>query len=238
VGFDEGYRRMRVSPAHAGMVGEGLPAAVQPFSFVPLGGMEYVLAALLLRPGQTLVDLGCGRGGPGLWLAGEARAGLIGIDGSEVAVADARERARLFPGVSSARFEVADVTATGLPQQIGDAAVSIDVLQLVDDQPAMLREMARLLRPGGRAVLTTWEGFGRAPARMPRDTRALFKQAGFADVAVIERPAWQRRQHEIYDRAVETDDGSDPAITDLANEARTSGAYRDYLRRVVVAARR
>ena len=47
----------------------GLPAEVEPFSFVSAGLLRHVLRAADLGPGQTLADLGCGRGGPGLWLA-------------------------------------------------------------------------------------------------------------------------------------------------------------------------
>jgi SAM-dependent methyltransferase len=236
MGFDEGYTRWRASAAHAALMGHGLPDSVQPFSFVPIEGMRFVLGELALEDGQTLVDLGCGRGGPGLWLAAQAGAELIGVDGSRVAVQDARERVSLFEGVASARFEVADVTQTGLPTACADAVVSIDVFQLVGDKAAMITEMSRLLRPGGTVVLTTWEGSGEVDERFPRDTGALLD--GFSAVSVVEQPAWLSRQFEIYERAVAADDGTDQAVTDIAGEARRSLPEREYLRRVVVTARR
>src|SRR6266478_6054807 len=45
-----------------------LPPQIEPFSFVSVGLLRHVAQALDLSPGQTFVDLGCGRGGPGLWL--------------------------------------------------------------------------------------------------------------------------------------------------------------------------
>jgi SAM-dependent methyltransferase len=236
MGFDEGYTRWRASSAHATLLGDGLPDSVQPFSFVPLEGMRFVLAELALSPGETLVDLGCGRGGPGLWLAAQAGAELIGVDSSQVAVQDARQRVALFEGVASARFEVADVTETGLPAGCADAVVSVDVFQLVTDKTAMLGEIVRLLKPGGRVVLTTWEGSGDVDERFPRDVSALLD--GFANVSVVEQPAWLARQFEIYERAIAADDGTDSAITDIANEARKSLPERDFVRRVAVTARR
>jgi SAM-dependent methyltransferase len=236
MGFDEGYTRWRASSAHAALMGEGLPDSVQPFSFVPFEGMRQVLTELALSAGETLVDLGCGRGGPGLWLAAQAGAGLIGIDGSRVAVEDARQRVSLFEGVAPARFEVADVTRTGLPDGCADAVVSIDVFQLVAGKGAMIAELARLLRPGGRAVLTTWEGFGEVDQRFPRDVSALLD--GFSAVSVVEQPGWLTRQFEIFERAIAADDGTDPAVTDLANEARQSLPERECVRRVLVTARR
>jgi hypothetical protein len=50
-----------------------LPVEVEPFSFMSAALLDHVSRALDLVPGQTLVDLACGRGGPGLWLAREAR---------------------------------------------------------------------------------------------------------------------------------------------------------------------
>jgi SAM-dependent methyltransferase len=236
MGFDEGYTRWRASSAHAALLGEGLPDPVQPFSFVPLEGMRFVLAELALEAGQTLVDLGCGRGGPGLWLAAQAGAELIGIDSSRVAVEDARQRVSLFEDVASARFEVADVTKTGLPAECADAVVSVDVFQLVQDKAAMVAEMSRLLKSGGRLVLTTWEGSGEVDERFPRDAGALLD--GFSAVSVVEQPEWFARQVEIFERAIAADDGTDPAITDIANEARKSLPERESLRRVSVTARR
>lgn len=55
-----------------------LPPEVEPFSFVSADLLRHVAQALHLSPGQTLVDLGCGRGGPGLWLAREADVSLVG----------------------------------------------------------------------------------------------------------------------------------------------------------------
>src|SRR6266536_1839389 len=84
----------------------GLPAEVEPFSFVSASLLRHVLQAADLGPGQTLADLGCGRGGPGLWLAREAGASLVGVDFSPVAVEQAAHRPRCSawrpgPGSSS-----------------------------------------------------------------------------------------------------------------------------------------
>jgi len=70
-----------------------LPPQIEPFSFVSADLLRHVALALGLSPGQNLVDLGCGRGGPGLWLAREADASLIGVDFSPVAVDQAAYRA-------------------------------------------------------------------------------------------------------------------------------------------------
>src|SRR5579864_8451656 len=64
-----------------------LPPEIEPFSFVSVSLLRHVAQALDLSPGQVLADLGCGRGGPGMWLAREAGASLAGVDFSPVGVA-------------------------------------------------------------------------------------------------------------------------------------------------------
>jgi len=92
-----------------------LPPEVEPFSFVSASLLRHVAQALGLSPGQTLVDLGCGRGGPGLWLAREADVSLVGVDFSSVAIDQATQRAALFGLADRVRFVVGDLTRTGLP---------------------------------------------------------------------------------------------------------------------------
>lgn len=69
----------------------------------------------------------------------------------------ARDRRLLFPEVA-ADFFVGDVAATGSAAGSAAGVVSIDVLQLLHDPRALVAEAARVLRPGGRFVATTWEG--------------------------------------------------------------------------------
>jgi SAM-dependent methyltransferase len=239
-GFDEGCRRWRASRVYLGLMGEGFPAPIQPFSFVPWDGLNALAARLMVAPGQTVVGLGCGRGGPGLWLATCAGARLIGIDASAVAVADARVRRRLFPDLVDARFRVGDVANTGLPDGCADAVVALDVLQLLAEPTGMLAEVTRLLRPQGRLALTTWEGFGDAPARFPRDLPAFIERAGLRVDHCTERPAWLQRQLRIYQHAAElaVESAGDPAICDLADEGRRWRAWHHHLRRVVISAHR
>jgi hypothetical protein len=64
-------RRRRITGQASGVgAGRSRPAGeVEPFSFVSAALLGHLARALGLSPGETLVDLGCGRGGPGLWLA-------------------------------------------------------------------------------------------------------------------------------------------------------------------------
>lgn len=102
----------------------------------------------------------------------------------------------------------------------------------------MVREAARLLVPGGRIALTSWEGWGEAPDRYPRDLPDLFRNAGLRVDRYIEQPTWLERQARIYRQAAAAQNRDDPAVTALAEEGRRWRRYRDYVRRIVVAAYR
>jgi SAM-dependent methyltransferase len=165
VGRSPGLRRVwqQASP--------DLPLEIEPYSFVSAALLGHVADALGLSPRQTLVDLGCGRGGPGLWLAQSQGALLIGVDFSAVAVLRATNRAALFGLADRARFVVGDLAATGLPAGIADAVVSIDALHFATDAAAAAGEARRLLRPGGRLVLTNWQPRSPVDPQLPSRMR-------------------------------------------------------------------
>jgi SAM-dependent methyltransferase len=130
-GFDEGFAAIAVSPGIRRVwqaVDPDLPPEIEPFSFASVALLGHVADALALAPGQTPVDVGCGRGGPGLWLAQSQGAFLIGVDFSAVAAQHAGDRAARFGLADTARFVVGDLAATGLPAATADAVVSIVAL--------------------------------------------------------------------------------------------------------------
>jgi ubiquinone/menaquinone biosynthesis C-methylase UbiE len=110
------------------------------------------------------------RGGPGLWLARSRGVSLIGVDFSPVAIQQASGRV-VFGPAQAARFVVGDLAATGLPDAVADAVVSIDALHFAADLPAAGREVLRILRPGHRLVLTGWQPRTADAARLPSRLR-------------------------------------------------------------------
>ena len=118
---------------------------MQPYSFVTTSDLIRFVDALALRAGDTLVDLGCGQGGVGLWIARRTRTDLIGVDLSPTAIARARQRIAAFDLAGQARFETGDLRRTGLAAQSCHGAVSVDVLWTPPDQGAAMAETARIL---------------------------------------------------------------------------------------------
>jgi len=148
------------------------------------------IAALGLREGESLLELGCG---PGHALQGLLRlphlARVIGLDWSEVMLAHASRRNRwaLEPG----RLALVRGDFARLPfiDEIADAVLAVNVVYFMDSSAAV-REARRVLRPGGRmalyathsAAMRHWPFAGPNTHRLfdPDELTALLVDAGFA----------------------------------------------------------
>jgi SAM-dependent methyltransferase len=164
---------------------------------VPAEAIPELAAELRLGPGGTLLDLACGRGAYGLLIAKKAGSSVVGVDFSAQALAEAREQAARMD-VSGATFRVGELTATGLPDAFVEAVLCTDSIQFPDEPALAYGEIRRVLKPGGRVVLTCWEALDRNDERLSlrvrrADLGAGLHQAGFTDVEVRERPSWLAR---------------------------------------------
>lgn len=102
-----------------------------------------------LRPGLRVLDVGCGPGSITLDLARRVSPGeVVGVDASAQVVAQARSAAR-EAGDERTTFEVADAMALPWADDSFDVVHAHQVLQHVTDPVGLLREMARVARPGG-----------------------------------------------------------------------------------------
>lgn len=167
-----------------------------------------VRAALAARPGQDVLDVGCG---PGFYAAEiredvGASGSIVGIDASEAMLAIASHRCEAHDNV---RFQQASATSLPVEDTSFDAALSVQVLEYVTDVAAALAEIHRSLRRGGRVViwdidwstvswytedqsrmrrvLDAWDEHLADPA-LPRRLSALSLSAGFDDVTMYAHP--------------------------------------------------
>lgn len=202
--FDQSHRgRLRsavVEQIYQAAFGADYPAGAHPSAFYSATTLQTAVGALQLSPGNVVADLGCGHGGPGLQAARQTGATLIGIDLSPAGIELARLQAAQLGLDRQARFQVGDLAATGLPDASCDAVISLDVLLFVQDKAAAAREIARILRPGGRLAFTTWERLGH-PAGDDPQHRAL--ASAFRDHPLLQSARADYRQL-IESLAIET----------------------------------
>ncbi len=117
-------------------------------------GVGYYFYLAALREGESVVDLGSGSGMDAFLAAlkvGPAGK-VVGVDMTDAQLRKA-ERLRQRGGFANVTFLKGYIDAVPLPDRSADVVVSNGVFNLAPDKPAVFRESARLLRPGGRLAV-------------------------------------------------------------------------------------
>jgi ubiquinone/menaquinone biosynthesis C-methylase UbiE len=206
-----------LSTDHAGVraVAEAFGYTPEELASIPAGANMGLscgnpTATANLRPGEVVVDLGCG-GGLDVFLAA-AKVGptgkAIGIDMTPEMLALARNNATKanngwgFPNVE---FHRATIDHLPLLDASADCVISNCVINLAPDKPAVFREIARVLKPGGRLAVSDIALKKPLPAEIGKDMMAYvgciagavlieeyrhqLAEAGFATVQFIDTGA-------------------------------------------------
>jgi SAM-dependent methyltransferase len=180
-------------------LGDEYPAEVAPYSYTSRSELARIAREVRAGPGELLADVGSGRGGPGLWVAATTGADYLAVDIATEGLAQVRDRAAQLGLADRVRTAEGSFENLPLPDAGAAAVMSIDALLFTPDKRAAARELARVLRPGGRLVLTTWDYHRQPECRPPQvpDHRPVLEAAGFGVHAYDETPDWERRQREI-----------------------------------------
>ena len=121
-------------------------------------GRLAVLDALAVRPGESVLEAGCGGGVllPSLATAVGTTGRVVGIDISDDQIAAAHH---LCAGMDVVETDLQDVCALPYEDASFDAAVAVEVIEFPADPARGLSELQRVLRPHGRLVLldTNWD---------------------------------------------------------------------------------
>ncbi len=151
------------------------------------GGWARILEAFAqfveARPGQRLLDVGCG---PGALVRHMARQGCqaVGVDADPAMVARAEELAAEMPG---AEFRQGSVLALPFADAEFDLVTATNVIFLLPDPVAGLREMARVCKVGGRVAM-----LNPAPRLTEAAARAYAAEAGLNEFDAFSLTHWGR----------------------------------------------
>jgi SAM-dependent methyltransferase len=156
-----------------------------------------------LKPGEVVVDLGCG-GGLDVFLAAQKvgpTGKAIGIDMTPEMLELARRNAAQAE-VKNVEFHEATIDSLPLPDCSVDCVISNCVINLAADKRAVFREIARVLRPGGRLAVSDIALKKPLPPELGEDLMAYvgciagaipigeyrqgLSDTGFAEVAVVD----------------------------------------------------
>ncbi|KAG7518650.1 phosphoethanolamine N-methyltransferase 3-like isoform X2 [Solea senegalensis] len=108
-----------------------------------------------LKPGQKVLDVGCGIGGGDFYIAKTFGVEVLGLDLSENMVGIAMQRA-IAEKLPSVQFEVADATKRMFPEGSFDVIYSRDTILHIDDKLALFKRFHSWLKPGGKLLISDY----------------------------------------------------------------------------------
>jgi len=133
--------------------------------YVSSGGLETTTdfcKLIDMKPGQTVLDIGCGVGGSAFHLNQVYGCDVRGIDLSNNMIEIAQQKHADY-GYQNVVFEVADATLLDYPENSFDLVYSRDTILHISDKRALFANFYKWLKPGGKVFITDY-------CAGPRDT--------------------------------------------------------------------
>ena len=148
---------------------------------------RFLVSRLPVGPDDVVLDVATGTAAVALELVRQTGCSVVGVDQSVEMLAEARRRLLLV--AETRRIRLVEASAQELPFDDGsfDGLTGAYLLRYLDDLPAGLAELARVLRPGATASLLD---FGVPPAPLPRAAWDLYVGAGLPLLGRAISPGW------------------------------------------------
>ena len=144
---------------------------------------RFLVSRIPAGPDDVVLDVATGTGAVARELVRQKGCSVVGVDQSPEMLEEARRR-------MTERIRLVEATARELPFEDGsfDGLTAAYLLRYLDDLPAGLTELARVLRPGATAALLD---FGVPPAPLPRAGWNLYVDAGLPLLGRAISPGWR-----------------------------------------------
>lgn len=207
------------------------------------------VALATLKLGERVVDLGSG-GGFDVFIAGR-RVGptgrAIGVDMTPDMLSKARRNVQAYreqTGMDNVEFRLGEIEHLPLPDRSVDVVISNCVINLSPDKPQVWREIARVLKPGGRvavsdlALLKPLSPEIResvealvgcvSGASLVDDIRRMIEEAGLVDIQLESRPGYVEAMTDINDTLYQT----------IAQQIPAGEKMSDYITSLSISARK
>jgi arsenite methyltransferase len=187
-----------------------------------------------LKPGETVLDLGSG-GGFDVFIAGRKvgpTGRVIGVDMTPEMIAKARrniESYRKQTGLDNVEFRLGEIEHLPVADASVDVVISNCVINLSPDKPQLWREIARVLKPGGRVAVSDLALLRPLPAAVRESVEALVgciagavlveetermaREAGLADIRLKSKPEYVNAMTDWNDPLYQSLVGQLPAGT-------------------------
>jgi demethylmenaquinone methyltransferase/2-methoxy-6-polyprenyl-1,4-benzoquinol methylase len=151
---------------------------------------RFLVTRIPAGPDDVVLDVATGTAAVALELVRQKGCSVVGVDQSAEMLDEARRR--LLLAAETNRVRLVEAPAQELPFEDGsfDGLTAAYLLRYLDDLPAGLTELARVLRPGATAALLD---FGVPPAPLPRTAWNLYVAAGLPLLGRAISPGW----HEV-----------------------------------------
>jgi arsenite methyltransferase len=202
-----------------------------------------------LKPGEVVLDLGSG-GGFDIFIAGRkvgARGRAIGVDMTPEMLAKARKNIAAYQersGLDNVEFRLGEIEHLPVADNSVDVVISNCVINLSPDKPQVWREIARVLKPGGRVAVSDLALLKRLPpailesvealvgcvagAVLVSDTERMAKDAGLTDIVLNPKSSY-------IDGMV---DWQDPLYTKILASLPAGSKPSDYIISLEITARK
>jgi demethylmenaquinone methyltransferase / 2-methoxy-6-polyprenyl-1,4-benzoquinol methylase len=151
---------------------------------------RFLVSRLPVGPADTVLDVATGTAAVALELVRQTGCSVVGVDQSTEMLEEGRQRVILAAETRRVRLVEAGAQELPFEDESFDGLTAAYLLRYLDDLPAGLQELARVLRPGATAALLD---FGVPPGALPRAAWNLWVDVGLPVLGGAISPGW----HEV-----------------------------------------